>query len=138
MVNLEEHCELKSVISGSLVSTEGKEYIDWQDWASRQAWSQNHRLNIAGKTDKTNYYVSGGFSTNEGIIKQTGNSQADFRLNIDQDVSQTFKIGTKTGFTYRKLTMTQGSDSKAQSSSGLIRQMTSFSHTNPFQPILSM
>ncbi len=126
MANLKEYCEIRSLIQGTTLSPEGKEFIDWQDWATQQAWGQNHRLSVSGKTDKTNYYLSGGFNTNEGIIKQTGNNQADFRFNLDQSISKMLKIGTKTAFTYRKLNMTQGSDSRAATSSGLIRQMTTY------------
>ena len=132
LVNLDQYCEIRSITNGTQILPDGKEFVDWQDWATRRAWSQNHRLSITGKTDNTNYYISGGFSTNQGIIKQTGGSQADFRLNLDQSLSNSVKIGTKTSFTYQKLNMTQSSDQKATSSSGLIRQITTY---QPYQPL---
>lgn len=131
MANLQEYAEIRSITLKNVVSPDGKEYMDWQDWATRQALGQNHRISISGKTDKTNYFLSGGFSSNEGIIKQTGNNQTDFRFNLDQNITNNLRIGTKTSFTYRNLNMTQGSDSKAQSSSGLIRQITTF---QPYKP----
>ncbi|GAB1414604.1 TonB-dependent receptor [Paludibacter sp.] len=130
MLNLEQYAEIRSITKNIEIPTNDKTYIDWQDWATRQAWSYNHRVNVSGKTDKTVYYISGGFSSNEGILKQTDAQQSTFRLNLDQDVTPNIKIGTKSSFSYQRLNMTQSSS--AASTSGLVRQMTLFF---PYKPL---
>ncbi len=133
LLSLEEYIPFKNelgVAQGSTklmgLTTDGKIGMDWQDWATRESWSQSHRLNISGKTDRTNYYVSGGYSNDQGIIRSTGRSSTDFRLNLDQEVSSRVKVGTRSSYSFSKLNMTSGSNANAFVSSGLIRQMLTY------------
>ncbi len=133
MLNLEEYVSFKNelgIAQGSSklqrLTTEGKLFEDWQDWATRQTWSHNHRLNISGKTDKTKYYIAGGFNDQQGIIRSTGSKSMDMRVNLDQDVTSKFRVGTRTSFSHSKLNMTSGSDASAFASSGLLRQILTY------------
>jgi len=42
---------------------------DWQDQVLRAALQQNHTLSFSGGNDKTQYYVSGNYLDQPGIIK---------------------------------------------------------------------
>lgn len=133
LMTLEEYIPFKNELGIAQGSTklqslviEGKTPIDWQDWATRQAWSYNHRMNISGKTDKTKYYISGGYSDIQGVIRSTGSKAMDIRINFDQEVFSRLKVGTRTSFMHSKLNMTSGSNATAFASSGLLRQILTF------------
>ncbi|WBA42308.1 SusC/RagA family TonB-linked outer membrane protein [Hymenobacter canadensis] len=67
---------------------------DWQDEVYRTAAIQNYQLNVSGGSDKTRYYVSGGYFKQDGIFRNSGFDRFSFRINLDQEVSQRFRIGT--------------------------------------------
>jgi TonB-linked SusC/RagA family outer membrane protein len=68
------------------------------DWMSlvlnNQAVQHEENISISGATDKTNYYVSVGYSSQEGIAKSNSLDRFTFRSNIDQKVYNWLKIGT--------------------------------------------
>ncbi len=131
LLSLEDFATFMTDFNGAPYSIEGRVPMDWQDEISRTAISNNHRVSVSGRSDRTNYYISGGFLNNQGIIRGTQIEQADIRLNLDQNFSQNLRLGTKTGFTYSKNSMVQGSDTRGNSNSGLIRQALVF---RPFDP----
>ncbi|QIX61464.1 TonB-dependent receptor [Hymenobacter lutimineralis] len=67
---------------------------DWQDEVYRSAAIQNYQLNVSGGTDKTRYYVSGGYFKQDGIILNSGFDRYNFKLNLDQQASNRFRLGT--------------------------------------------
>jgi TonB-linked SusC/RagA family outer membrane protein len=76
----------------------GKSY-NWLDEVSRSAVQQNHSLSFSGGTDKGSYYLSLGYTDQEGIIKSSGYKRYTGRINADQSLKPWLKIGTNTSFT---------------------------------------
>ena len=66
---------------------------DWQDQIFRSALQQSHQLSLAGGSDKVNYYLSGNFIDNNGIIKGTGFKRYSLRSNIEANLSTKLKVG---------------------------------------------
>lgn len=125
MLNLTEYLQFATLM-GTPVNGTGLVEANWQDILTRKALSYNNRLNISGKTDNTNYYISGGYTNNNGVITGTGVKQADFRMNINQTLSENVSIGSNTSFNYQKTSMTTGSDTRSSANSGMIRSMLVF------------
>ncbi len=97
--------------------------IDWQKDIFQNGVTTNNRLSINGSNDKTNYYIAGGVLDNKGVIPTTGLSQADLRLNLTQNVSDRFKVSSRTGVIYRRNSMTQSTEQMGSASNSIIRQM---------------
>ncbi len=133
MIGLEDYAIFKSDFDGEPYSIEGLSPIDWQDEISRTVISHNHSVSVSGKNDKTNYYFSTGMVDNQGIIKGTSVEQINLRLNLDHNIASWAKIGTKSSFTSSNNSMVQGSDTRGNSNSGLIRQSIVF---KPFDPTI--
>jgi TonB-dependent starch-binding outer membrane protein SusC len=68
---------------------------DWQDEVFRTAVMTNNNLGISGGTDKTRYYVSGGFTDQQGIVRNSGYKRGSLRLNLDSKLSDRFSIATR-------------------------------------------
>ncbi|MEP3386859.1 MAG: TonB-dependent receptor [Reichenbachiella sp.] len=80
---------------------------DWQDKVFQRGVSQNYQLAISGKDDKTNYYISGGWTDQQGAIRSSEMSRANFKVNLDHQVNDWLKIGTRTAYTnYRDVDVT--------------------------------
>jgi TonB-linked SusC/RagA family outer membrane protein len=67
---------------------------DWQDEVYRSAAIQNYQLNVSGGTEKTRYYVAGGYFKQDGISLNSGFDRYNFKINLEQTVSQKFRVGT--------------------------------------------
>ncbi|TVT40363.1 TonB-dependent receptor [Hymenobacter setariae] len=67
---------------------------DWQDEVYRTASLQNYQLNVSGGTEKTRYYVAGGYFNQQGISQNSGFDRYNFKINLEQTVSERFRIGT--------------------------------------------
>ncbi|QKG55308.1 TonB-dependent receptor [Hymenobacter sp. BRD128] len=67
---------------------------DWQDAVYRPANIQNYQLNVSGGTEKTRYYVSGGYFNQQGISLNSGFDRYNFKINLTQELSQRFRVGT--------------------------------------------
>jgi TonB-linked SusC/RagA family outer membrane protein len=78
---------------GNVVST------DWQKEIFRTGFQQNHALSVSGATDKTNYYFSGGYTDQTGVIKANSLRRFSFRANIDTEVKSWLKVGMTMGLT---------------------------------------
>jgi TonB-linked SusC/RagA family outer membrane protein len=65
---------------------------DYQDLIYQTGMSNNNNLSISGGNDKTTYYVSTGFSKNEGIIIGTDMTRYNFRTRIDQRLTNWAKL----------------------------------------------
>lgn len=97
--------------------------VNWQDFSTRNAFSQNYRASVSAKSGKTSYYLSAGYMDNQGIIKNTGISQADVRLNLNQEINKSISLQTSTSFSNLKTSMTAGTDKLSSVSSSLITNM---------------
>jgi TonB-linked SusC/RagA family outer membrane protein len=68
---------------------------DWQDEVFRTALLSNNNLSVSGGNDKTRYYISTGFTSQEGIVRNSGYKRGSLRLNLDSKVSDHFSIQSR-------------------------------------------
>ncbi len=68
---------------------------DWQDEVFRTALLSNSSLNVSGGTERNRYFVSAGYTNQQGIVRGSGYKRASVRLNLDSKVSDRFSIVTR-------------------------------------------
>jgi TonB-linked SusC/RagA family outer membrane protein len=68
---------------------------DWQDEVFRTAFLSNNNLSVSGGNDKTRYYVSTGFTNQQGIVRNSGYQRGSLRLNLDSRVNDRFTIQSR-------------------------------------------
>lgn len=89
--------------------TTGKDYnllsktdICWLDEVyNNAAMLQNYEISVSGATEKTNYYVSGGYYSQEGIAVGSNFDRYSIRANIEQRAAKWLKLGTNTMLNYQ-------------------------------------
>lgn len=69
---------------------------DWQDVLFRTAPVRNIQLSSRGGTEKTKFFLSGGYFSQEGIIVLTDYNRFNLRVNLDAEISKRVRIGTST------------------------------------------
>ncbi|MDC1465729.1 TonB-dependent receptor, partial [Polaribacter sp.] len=69
------------------------EETDWQEVLTQSAPVSDYQLSLTGGNDKAQYYISGGYYSQEGIIKGSGFDRYSLRSNINATLSNVFKTG---------------------------------------------
>ncbi|MFZ4427427.1 MAG: SusC/RagA family TonB-linked outer membrane protein [Saprospiraceae bacterium] len=107
LLNAEQYLEIKNegarnanlpqqffpqVINGQTVDTR------WYDYVYRTGFSQNHNLSFSGGSDKTTYFLSMGYTNQEGMIVANAFERKSARLNLDHRVSKAFSLGASVGY----------------------------------------
>lgn len=67
--------------------------IDWQEEATRAAFSHNHNLDVSGGTENLLYSASIGYRDEEGIVKTSDWQQISTRLSLESQLSSWVKFG---------------------------------------------
>ena len=70
---------------------------DWQDQVFRKGSFSQYDLNTSGGTDKTKYYLSGQYSTQEGILVGNKLQRIATRLNVDHKANDKLTLGINIG-----------------------------------------
>ncbi|WP_217603712.1 SusC/RagA family TonB-linked outer membrane protein [Chitinophaga sp. GbtcB8] len=68
---------------------------DWMDLAYHTGLTQNHLLSVSGGSEKTQFYVSGNYYKEEGIIRHTSNEVYNLRANITHRINEKLKLTTR-------------------------------------------
>lgn len=74
--------------------------IDWQEEAYRKGLAQNYQLSASGGTDFVNYYISGNYLDQQGIIQGLKYKNYTMRANVDVKASKKFTVGLNLAPTY--------------------------------------
>lgn len=73
--------------------SQGTADTDWQDLIYRSGSTANHQLSFSGGSDKMNFYASGNYFNQDGIIVNSGFERATFLANVDAQATDKLKLG---------------------------------------------
>ena len=79
------------------------EGTDWQDQIFRQAPMHNLQISARGGNENTTYSVSANLFQQDGIIINSDYQKGNFRLNLDQKLSDRFTLGTSLNLNHGRL-----------------------------------
>lgn len=79
--------------TGDAPYAQGTANTDWQDEIYRTGSTQNHQMSVSGGGDNVNYYVSGTYFNQEGIVINSDFEKVQFLANIDIKVNDRLNIG---------------------------------------------
>ncbi len=73
---------------------------DWYDYSTRTGVMQNYNLAISGATEKLNYYLSGTYTDQEGVLQ--GDDYERFVMNsrITADITSWLQLGGQMNYAY--------------------------------------
>ncbi|AFD06749.1 SusC/RagA family TonB-linked outer membrane protein [Solitalea canadensis] len=79
-------------LPGNQASTE------WYDEILRKGFQQNHNISVSGGSEKVNYFFSGSYLTDEGIVLENKYERFTLRSNTDFILSSKVKLGNQLSF----------------------------------------
>ena len=98
---------------------------DWQDEIYRTGWQQDYSLSVSGGSDQGWYSFSGNYTTQDGIIRNTGFDRYGVSINIGRHINKYVEIGASSFFT-NTVTNFQRTNSE---NTGIIRSALIFPST---------
>jgi TonB-dependent starch-binding outer membrane protein SusC len=77
-------------------------YTNWVDEIFQNAPMDEHTLSFSGGSDKTSYFISGSYLTQDGIVGGPKNNftRYSFRSNIETEVKSWFSVGTNISYSH--------------------------------------
>ncbi|KXX71527.1 TonB-dependent receptor [Flammeovirga sp. SJP92] len=102
--------------------------VNWQDEIYQPGVSTMAQLSASGGSDKTKYYISGGFNDLNGIVENSNMKSGDLRMNLQSNLTDKLKVDARMSAFY-----SQGQFAQSGSKGGSSRSFTK-SVVN-FQPI---
>ncbi|NLR77513.1 SusC/RagA family TonB-linked outer membrane protein [Chitinophaga eiseniae] len=83
-----------------LAGQQGLVNTDWQNALFRTAPIQNHTLSASGGSDKFQYYISGNYLDQTGIILGSGYKRYGVRANLTADLTSRLRVGVSLNPTF--------------------------------------
>ena len=121
MANAAEYANYVSAASGNIVSP-GAISTDWYGQILRNGFQQNHGLSINGGTEKSTYFLSAGYFTDQGIV-------------ID-NVYKRFTVRANNDFTFNKYVRTGISASYSNGNNQIANLGTAYNNAYRAAPII--
>lgn len=101
VLNTEQYKEYLKDLGSNVVLPDGlTDQTDWFNETYKTGNTQNYQLSVSGGTDKVHYFLSGGYTTEKGIINSTAYDRYNFRTSIEADVTKWLNIGGNVAYSY--------------------------------------
>lgn len=76
-----------------LLYEQGDIDTDWFDLATRNGVTQNHQVSVSGRSNKINYYFSGGYTNQQGVVIGDDYERISVRTKLDADITDWLEVG---------------------------------------------
>ncbi len=83
---------------------------DWQRAIFRNAQENNHTLSFSGASDKTDYYISGGYFNQDGTIISSDFHRYTIHAAVNSQVKDWFRVGTSLTANQNKTDLSLGNN----------------------------
>ncbi|PXV58911.1 TonB-linked SusC/RagA family outer membrane protein [Dysgonomonas alginatilytica] len=98
-LNTTQYYDLLDEIYGVGIADRSKTtYTDWAKDMYDTGVKQNYQVSLSGGTDKVNYFISGGYQDERGIIKPASYSRYSFRSNTSAQTKDWLKVISNVSF----------------------------------------
>ncbi|SHN36627.1 TonB-dependent receptor [Chitinophaga sp. CF418] len=106
-MNLQQFAIMNNEIATLLNRTPNQEFqnpsvlgqgTNWQNALFKTAPMQKHQVNLSGGSDKTTYYMSGEYFSQEGVAIGSNFDRYSYRLNLDNQAFKWLKLSTSLSF----------------------------------------
>lgn len=97
-LNAAQYSELQKEIGLVNLPDNLTDQTDWFDETYSTGNNQNYQLSIAGGTDKSRYFISGGYLREKGVLDISYYKRYNFRMNVDSDVRKWLNVSANVAY----------------------------------------
>lgn len=98
-LNVAQYSELLSDMGSTITLPNNlTDQTDWYKETFHNALTQNYQVSISDATDKLKYYISAGYTDEQGIVKVAFFKRYNFRSNLENQIRPWLKIGANVSY----------------------------------------
>jgi TonB-linked SusC/RagA family outer membrane protein len=94
----------RAVSDGGIGLPEEQNTYDRISLILRNGFQNTNNISISGGDSKTNFYLSGEYTTDQSILKLEDFSRYGFRINLDHSITKNLKVGTSNAISFNHRT----------------------------------
>ncbi|MGE5420463.1 MAG: SusC/RagA family TonB-linked outer membrane protein, partial [Chloroflexota bacterium] len=109
MMNADQYLEHKNLAYTNANGTAPLHFVNgadgnpvktnWPDFIYQKGFQQNHAFTVSGSSPTTSYFMSVGYSNQEGMIKNNFYTRKNARMNVDHKLNKYFSVGANIAYT---------------------------------------
>ena len=80
-------------LAKSIINSDWGSGTNWQDEVLRTAAIQEHRISFSGGSKDTQYFISGNYFDQSGIVMESGFEKISGRVNITHTLGEKLRVG---------------------------------------------
>lgn len=89
-----------SVVLKKVNGPDGKPVeTDWADIVYHKGFQQSHAITVSGSSPTTSYFLSVGYTDQDGMVRKNFYNRKNARMNVDHKVNKYFTIGANIAYT---------------------------------------
>ncbi len=96
----EKYANIGTTTKNAVLDADGTN-TSWNDYVFRTGFQQSHNFSVAGGNDETQFYMSAGYSNQEGIVINNNFSRYTFNASVDQKLFKWLKTGFSLNGSYQ-------------------------------------
>ncbi len=93
VLNVEQYIDIQGQLGRDVSQFSGQPFVDWQDAVFRTGQMQNHNLTVSGGNEKANYFISGGYLSQEGNEPSQDFERYSLKANSDIKAGKYLRFG---------------------------------------------
>jgi TonB-dependent starch-binding outer membrane protein SusC len=97
-LNVAQYKDLMDELGAATIPDGLTDKTNWFDETYRRGSTQNYQLSFTGASDKTTYYLSGGYIKEVGVIQVAYYQRYNIRANIETEIKDWLRIGTNIAY----------------------------------------
>lgn len=98
-LNLEQYRELLSDMELNITLPDNlTDQTDWYDETYQTALTQNYQISASNGDEKMNYYITGGYTREEGIIEVSFFERYNFKANLENEIRPWLNVGANISY----------------------------------------
>ena len=102
VLNVAEYKDLMDEL-GMVTLPEGlKDETDWFEETYKTGINQNYQLSVSNATENMRYYISGGYSDEQGILPVAFNKRFNVKASFDSDLYDWLNVGANVAYSHYK------------------------------------
>ena len=102
VLNVAEYKDLMDELGAVNLPDGLKDETDWFEETYKTGINQNYQLSVSNATDKMRYYISGGYSDEQGILPVAYNKRFNVKASFDSDLFKWLNVGANVAYSHYK------------------------------------
>jgi TonB-linked SusC/RagA family outer membrane protein len=94
VLNTKQYRDLMEEIMPGGLDPAATDFNNWSDLVFGTGYNQSYNFSVSGGDNKSKYFISGGYLSDQGIVAPARFDRISLRVNLDNEVKPWLKIGT--------------------------------------------